>query len=272
MTPLFAALLFQAAAASPSLDQILWRVALNQARAQDARTSYVYSQRVRIRLRKPNGALMRDEDRLYRIAPGARGVDKQLIQLQGRYARGGGFISYDKADFQYKAIDLDGALAQGFADGFTNDPESRDGIAHDLFPLTAHEQLKYLFALKERERYQDRDVYRIAFRPRPHTEGNWTGEALVDVLECQPVFVQTRLARGIPVAVRTLLGSNVRGLGFSIAYRKVDDIWFPATYGGEFSLRVLFGYKRNISIDLTNSDFVRTHVDSAIRFEQAPAH
>jgi len=266
MLSLVLSILLQIQAAAPSLDQILAKVALNQANAQQARALYVYTQRLHLRFHKGNGALVREETREYRIAPVPDGFDKKLIDLHGRYARGSEFFAYDKPDFQSKAIDLDGALAGGFADGFTNDKQSKDGIDSDLFPLTAKEQAKYIFTLRGTEKYKGRDVYRIAFRPRPHKGGDWDGEAIVNAEDCEPISIYTKLAYGVPVAVKALLGSNVHGLGFSITYRKVDDVWFPETYGGEFSLRLLFGYKRNISIDLVNSDFVRTHVDSTIDF------
>ena len=260
----------QSAATSPGqslpLEQILAKVALNQSSAQQARALYLYTQRLHVRFRKHNGALVREEAREYRIAPAPNGINKSLIDLHGRYARGSEFFAYDKPDFQYKGIDVDGMLANSFADDFTNDKESKDGIGSDLFPLTAKEQAKYIFTMRAKEQYKGRDVYRIAFRPRPHKDGDWAGEAIIDAEDCQPLAVHTKLAYGVPVAVKALLGSNVHGLGFSITYRKVDDVWFPETYGGEFSLRVLFGYRRNISIDMVNSDFVRARVDSTIEF------
>ena len=47
----------------------------------------------------------------------------------------------------------------------TGDKESKDGIAHDLFPLTANEQEKYIFTLEGKEVYRGRPVYRISFQP-----------------------------------------------------------------------------------------------------------
>src|SRR5581483_4638861 len=108
------------------------------------------------------------------------------------------------------------------------------------------------------ETYRDRRVFRVAFTPKQHSE--WKGEALIDAAESQPVFVATKLAHGIPLPVKALLGTDVRGLGFSVSYQKfADGVWFPVSYGGEFSLHVLFFYKRTISISMTNTDF--RHVD-----------
>jgi hypothetical protein len=67
--------------------------------------------------------------------------------------------------------------------------------------------------------------------------------------------------------VRTLLGTDVKGLGFSVAYDKFGEgLWFPVSYGGEFQIRALFVYKRTISISLANSNFRRTDVKSTVAF------
>ncbi|MGC4053375.1 MAG: hypothetical protein QM757_29080 [Paludibaculum sp.] len=35
--------------------------------------------------------------------------------------------------------------------------------------------------------------------------------------------------------MKILFGIDIKQLGFSVSYRKVDDgLWFPATYGTEF--------------------------------------
>jgi len=74
------------------------------------------------------------------------------------------------------------------------------------------------------------------------------------------------LAHGVPLPVKTLLGTDVRGLGFSVAYQKfADGVWFPMSYGGEFELHVLFAYKRTIWISLVNSNFEHVDVRSQVR-------
>ena len=94
----------------------------------------------------------------------------------------------------------------------------------------------------------------------------WSGELLVDQVEDQPVLVTTRLAKDIPLAVRVLLGTDVQRLGFKVAYEKFGEgIWFPG-YGGEFKLKAVFFYKRNIAIALRNSDFQRTAVSTRLVF------
>ena len=104
----------------------------------------------------------------------------------------------------------------------------------------------------------------------------WEGEVWVDAEELMPVRIETKLARGIPWAVRTFLGTNVQQLGFSITYARqaLPDgtaAWFPATYGTEFKLNVLFFFKRTLSLSLESFDFRRTGAESTIEFEPAAA-
>jgi hypothetical protein len=41
-------------------------------------------------------------------------------------------------------------------------------------------------------------------------------------------------------------------------------VWFPASFGSEFGLRILFFIHRNIVIDAQNRNFEKTHVSSHI--------
>jgi hypothetical protein len=73
----------------------------------------------------------------------------------------------------------------------------------------------------------------------------------------------------MPMAVQILLGTNIRGLGFSVSYQKfADKVWFPVSYGGEFEVRGLFLYRRTITIALTNSDFRHTDVNSDVAYDK----
>ena len=152
----------------------------------------------------------------------------------------------------------------------TDDRHSRDGIGADLFPLTTEQQHKYNFKLLAAEPYHGRDVYRISFEPKPHQdfdEAAWKGEALIDAAEFQPVSVHSKLALRIPGAVKVLLGTDIKGLGFSVTYRKFEDgVWFPVSYGGEFEVRAVFFYRRTISVNMTNTDFHRTNVNSSVTY------
>ena len=85
----------------------------------------------------------------------------------------------------------------------------------------------------------------------------------------------TRLSRRIPMLVRTLLGTDVPGLGFSTRYQRVGkDLWFPVSFGTEFRLRAVFFINRNISVSLENRHFQRTSAKSEIQFggEETAAH
>ena len=123
--------------------------------------------------------------------------------------------------------------------------------------------------------YRGRPVYRIVFEPagqgwEEFGDAPWAGELLVDRAEHQPVVITTRLAKNLPVAVKVLLGTNVQRLGFKITYEKFDEgVWFPVSYGGEFMLKVVFFYKRNIAVAVKNSDFQRTVVSTRLTFDDA---
>ena len=82
--------------------------------------------------------------------------------------------------------------------------------------------------------------------------------------------MHTELATRIPGAVKILLGTNIKGLGFSVTYQKFEDgVWFPVSYGGEFEVRAVFFYKRTISVNLTNTEFHRTNVSSSVTYHLA---
>jgi hypothetical protein len=259
-----------ATAQTPSVDEIMAQVAHNQTRSQEARKQYTYHQKQLLRMNRGGGKVAREERREYEVSPAPRGFHKELARFEGKYEYKGKYVSYDRPGYTYKEMDIDGELINEMSEEMTNDKKSRDGLSADLFPLTEHEQQKYRFQLKGTEQYRGREVYRVRFEPKPHQEFDeaaWKGEALIDAAEFQPVFVQTSLAVHIPLAVRTLLGTNIHGLGFSVSYQKFEDgVWFPVSYGGEFEVRAVFFYKRTISVAMTNQDFRRTHVDSSVTY------
>ncbi len=268
---LLAATLGCAWAQAPDIADILSRVALNQAKSQDLRKSYVYNQKQLLRMIRGSGRLAREEHREYVITPHDRGVKKQLAHFDGKYEIHGRYVAYDRPGYEYKGMDIDGQILDGMSKDLTDDHNARDGICANLFPFTAHEQEKYNYRLVRSEQFHGRQVYRIAFEPKPHQgdfdEHPWKGEALIDAEEYQPVEVHTKLAFKIPLAVKILLGTNIKGLGYSISYRKfADGLWFPVSYGGEFDVRAVFFYKRTISVSLVNSDFRRADVTSNIAY------
>jgi len=261
-----------------TVEAIMEHVAANQARAQAARQAMVFEQNVLIRLHRGNGMLAREEEYHFTVTPTPDGIVKQRTAFAGKYGKGKQFVSYDTPGFEYKGVDVDGQLAKELVEEFTND-KSRDGVNHDLFPLRQSEMAKYGFTLKGRQNYRGHEVYVIAFRPSPHRppgeseDSMWAGEALIDTQAMQPVLITTWMARGIPMVVKTLLGTDLKHIGFKIAYEKFDDdVWMPVTYGGELQVRAVFVYARKISISLRNSGFRRAQVDSSVsyRFDEAP--
>lgn len=139
--------------------------------------------------------------------------------------------------------------------------KSKDGINAHLFPLTSEEQKNYTYQLVGRERMNGRDVFHIVFRPKDQNDFGWKGDAYIDTSAYQPVSVTTMMARKIPFAVRTLLGTDVPGLGFTVVYApQVDGVWFPSSFSTEFKIHVLYFFHREIVLDAQNREFEKTHV------------
>lgn len=250
-------------------ESIMARVAENQDRAERMRTAFVYHQNVLVRLQRYNGKLAREEYSEFTVAPTPTGTKKTRTQFVGKHMLHGKAVEYDQPGYQYKAVDIDAPVTHSLSDWLTNDTSTKDGMAHDMFPLTAKEQQHYRFRLEGVEEYRGLPVYRITFESRKGDEddGGWAGEALVDREEYQPVLVTTHLAAKVPLLVRTMLGTNLEHLGFKVTYKKFDTgLWFPVTYGGEFRVRALFLYARRVGISLQNSDFKRAEVTTKVEF------
>ena len=108
-------------------------------------------------------------------------------------------------------------------------------------------------------------MYHFSFRPKGKSDYNWKGDAYIDAGQYQPVLVRTAMSRKIPFAVRTLLGTSLPGLGFTVIYApQPDGVWFPVSFGTEFKLHVFFFLNREIVISAENRDFAKTHVSSQI--------
>lgn len=258
-----------AGAAGADVEQIMSRVGENQARAQELRREYTFHQKQLLRMMRGNNRLAREEKREYDVVPGQEHVTKSLVHFEGRYEHHGKYITYDRPGYEYKDMDIDGDLINDLSEDMTNDKKSRDGIACDLFPLATSEQHKYDFKLAGTEIWRGREVYRVSFQPKPHleNEADWKGEALIDTVEYQPVEVHTSLAARIPLFVKVVFGTNIKGLGFSVSYRRFEDgVWFPVSYGGEFEVRAVFFYARKIAVSMVNDGFRRTHVESSVKY------
>ena len=247
--------------------EIMQRVAANQDSAQQLRRQYVYKQQVHVVSRKTNGKLMQEETATYDVVPNEQGSKKQLKQLLGKYWHNDAYVNYSGEEAP-DSDSLDGDLVHDLREDVLNEKKSKDGLAVDLFPLTSKEQSKYAFRLLGDQNLNGRSVYHIAFRPKDKSDIVWKGEAFIDKEDFQPVNVFTKLSRKVPFLVRTALGTNLPGLGFSVTYkRQPDGTWFPASFGTEFRLRAVFFINRELSVSLQNSDFEKTHVDSAIHYE-----
>lgn len=253
---------------------IMAQVAANVAAAEPARRSYVYHQTVRASLTKTNGKPVRKERREYDVVPGEERTEKTLAEFEGERYDGKETALYFKPGTD---DGMDSSLIREMTEELVDDKKSRDGIPHDLFPLTASDLPLYSFTLQERGEFRGRPVYKIAFDPLrkdfcvdQDTGGcdtPWKGEIWVDTEDLQPARIVTDLGAAIPWGVRVFLGTNVKQLGFSVSYERVEPgVWFPVSYGTEFRLDVLWFYKRNVTLGLESKDFRRTDATSSIDF------
>jgi len=270
----------------PTAEAIMARVAANQDSAEDARRHYVYIQHAKVVSRKGH-TIMCEETTDSRITPTETASHAELLKLNGRLLKKKQYITYtellptqnrnaaeqDKSQAEAEGNDLtinlnddetDRDLVENMRANLTRD-RSKDGIGSRLFPLTSKAQANYFFHLDGRERMNGRDVFHIDFRPRLKDEYDWKGDAYIDAQSFQPVVVRTAMSRKVPFAVRTLLGTNVPGLGFSIVYPpQTGGVWFPVSFGTEFKLRLLFFFSREIVINAENRDFEQTHTSSKV--------
>lgn len=276
------------------------RVAANQDKAEAERAHYVYVQHAKMASRRGN-SVMCEEVTEYRFTPSADGSQEELLKVDGRFLKQHKYVSYttllprdehkpkdsdnekDNSEKKEKkdkdkdpAFDpnsnetIDRDIVENIRWNLIHD-KSKDGYNAHLFPLTSKDQLDYSFRMIARERLNDRDVYHIAFRPKKKDDFGWSGDAYIDTTAYQPVLVTTGMARKIPFAVRTLLGTNVPGLGFSITYApQPDGVWFPITFSTEFKIHVLYFFHREVILNAQNRDFEKTHVTSRIVGEATP--
>ncbi|SPF33315.1 conserved exported hypothetical protein [Candidatus Sulfopaludibacter sp. SbA4] len=255
---------------APSIDDIMGRVAANQAKSVEARKQFVYRQQELVAMHQSNGKMTCEQRREYTVTPMADGIERRLVNPPGT-----------NGELRRCNVDLSGGSGENLSvttgsegDSFsTSLGKTKDGVPRGLFPLTAEEQQVYEYKLAGTEMHAGRKVYRVTFRPNQQkdasgNQGYWKGEALIDAEEFQPVQVNTDLTIGIPLPVRILLGTSVHGIGFTVSYRRLaDGVWFPSGFGGEFSVRALFFFKQVVAINVTNSDFRHTDVNSTLTFD-----
>jgi len=192
------------------------------------------------------------------------GTEKKLSRLTGRYLVKGKYEAFEGEPVPAEDS-LDGDLIKTFRDDLAND-KSKDGLAKDLFPLTSEEQKDYQMELLGQETRDGRSVYHIGFKPKDKDEMTWAGEAYIDAAEFEPVRVFTKLSRRMPFMVRTMLGTDLPGIGFNVVYKRQEDgVWFPSTFGTEFRIRAVFFINREISVSLENSAFEHVQVKSKVK-------
>jgi hypothetical protein len=242
------------------------RVAADQDKLQNERNQFVYQQDIRVVSRRGNGKVMCRQDSHYAVAPKEKTSERTLASTTLTYWHDQQYVVLDR-DAKDGEGTIDTALVHEFRDSVTKG-DSKDGMQANLFPLTTSEQQKLEFELNGERSVKGRQAYVVRFRPRDTKDYGWVGEALIDKAEFQPASVYTKLSRKLPFAVRTLLGTDVPGLGFTITYVRVaKDVWFPSSFGTEFQVHAVYLFRRTISVSMQNVNFRRANVDSEIRFE-----
>jgi hypothetical protein len=285
--------------ALPTAESVMARVALNQDQAEAERAHYVYVQHSKMVSRR-GGTVMCEEITDYRMTPTSDGSQAELLNLDGRQLTKHSYLTYHalptdqtktkEEESKTKAGDspkkdednqdsirvtisddsLDRDLVENMRWNLIHD-KSKDGIGGHLFPLTSKDQADYAFRMAGRERLNGRDVFHISFRPKKKDDFGWSGDAYIDTTAYQAVLVTTGMARKIPFAVRTFLGTNLPGLGFTVTYApQPDGVWFPVSFSTEFKIHVLFFFHREIILDAQNREFEKTHVTSRIVGEAVP--
>jgi hypothetical protein len=251
--------------------QIMQRVAANQDRAVELRRSFVFQQHIVVATRHFNGKLAREEKADYDVVPSGNTIGKKLVSLSGLYVDKSHVIKFSTdsstAETRPQAGSLDGGLVKDFRDDLLND-KSKDGVAKDLFPLTTEEQKNYRFQLQGHKQVEGRDTYILAFAPSDKNDIGWAGEAWIDAEELQPVRVFTQLSRKFPFLVRSMLGTDLPGIGFNVQYKRVEkDVWFPVSFGSEFRLKAVFFIKRDISMSMEATNFRKVQIDTNLQYE-----
>jgi hypothetical protein len=249
-----------------SADEIMAKVAENQDRAVKERASYVYEQKIHVASRRTNGKLLAEVTSVYAVAPSDKGVTRQVKSFVGRSLKKGKYIEYPAQEEMEHAGGIDPDVVASFERDFAEE-KSKDGLGKDLFPLTSDQQKDYQFQLSSEREVKGRRAYVILFGPKDRNEFTWAGEAWVDKTEFQPIHVATKLSRRLPVLVRTMLGTDVPGLGFNVEYQRFEEgVWFPVSFGTEFRVHAVFFFNRAITVALDNSQFKKVQVDSSIQF------
>lgn len=235
----------------PSVDSIMARVAANQDRVEKLRSHYDCKEHIRVMTRKQNGKMMREETADYEFVPTSTGPEAQLRSLTGRYWHNGEYDDF-KGEPTPDANSWDADYIHDVRLCLTEQSRCTDG-AH-LFPFTTEEQEKYDFHLIGQDSVEGRMAYRIGFAPKNKEMYLWTGEALIDNTDFQPIRVFTKFSRRVPFFVRHVMGTNLSGFGYELDYKRDQGgDWFPAAYGTEYKLHLFFHINRTITVSMDTS-------------------
>jgi hypothetical protein len=247
-----------------SANEIMARVAANQELGLELRRQFMYRQTIDVQVRSQNGKLLRREDSRYLALPSATGTTKKLEMLSGRYLHKGAYVNFDHEPAP-DSDTLDASLVRQYRGELMG--STKDGISTHLFPLTALKQKNYRFELLGEETVNGRRAYRVAFEPLNKSDVDWRGEALIDATDFGPIRVFTQLSRRFPALARAMLGTDLPDMGFNVAYQRLEQgVWFPTSFGTEFSLKAVFFIRRQISLSMKNDNFQRTTTNSSIEY------
>ena len=273
---MFALLLSLCIASDAALtaDEIMQRVIENQTRAQEARKQWVYTQEVFARSTQRNKTLMREETRTYRVLPSAQSNKWEPLTVLGQRRVKGKLERYDQAipDSEDDSFD---EWVSGVTSSSKDEEEKkggfRDAFGPNVFPLAGDKLKGYIFTKKNDAEFRGHSVYAVEYKPRKNGKYDyvgdpWEGEVLVEKDSFQPVFISSFLEFKMPMAVKVLLGTNIRDLGFKIEYDKFGDVWFPVKGSGEFKLDAVWFFKRNGSYSMKCYDFQKATAESSITF------
>lgn len=275
MLALLLSLCFNADAALTA-DGIMQRVIENQSRAQEARKQWVYTQEVFARSTQRNKTLMREETRTYRVLPSAKSNKREPLTVVGQRRVKGKLESYNQAISDSEDDSVDEWVSDVTSSSKDEEAKKggfgfRDAFGPNVFPLAGDKLKGYIFTKKNDAGFRGHSVYAVEYKPRKngkyHYVGDpWEGEVLVEKDSFQPVFISSFLEFKMPTAVKVLLGTNIRDLGFKIEYDKFGDVWFPVKSSGEFKLDAVWFFKRNGSYSMKCYDFQKATAESSITF------
>ncbi len=257
-------------------DAIMQRVIENQTQAQEARKQWVYTQEIFARSTQRNKTLMREETRTFRVLPLEKTTKRELLSVAGQRRVKNKLEVYHRALSSEEDDSIDEWVSE-LAECKESHDESKGGIRDafgpNVFPLAGDQLKGYRFTRKNDTEFRGHSVYAVEYKPLKNGKYDyvgdpWEGEVLVEKARFQPVFISSFLEFRMPIAVKILLGTNIRDLGFKIEYDKFGEVWFPVEGSGEFKLDAVWFFKRNGTYSMKCYDFKKGTAESSITFSQ----